>query len=142
MSKAKTYIIIGIAILIVVLAVWGVLRFSSLGTKIDEKIAEKKLGASLDAEIASAGTPTMTTNQIKLAADKLYTAMKGWGTDEDAIYEVFTGITTRADILALIKYFGVKGGANLVEWITAELSSSEREKLNSIIAGNGVMYMF
>jgi len=141
MTKYKTILIIVAAVVILAITAWGILKFTSLGSKIDDTIAEKKLGAALDAEIA-AEQITLTPAQAENYAGKLHEAMKGWGTDEDAIYEVFTNLSTKGDLLYVIKTFGVRGGMTLVQWITAELNSKERTKLNSIIASNNIDYKF
>ena len=68
--------------------------------------------------------------------------MKGWGTDEDAIYEVISHMQTRSDVLYLIKKFGVKDGLTLNGWFTAELNAKERTKVNTILTNNNVNYTF
>ncbi len=66
----------------------------------------------------------------------------GWGTDEEAIYEVFETVNSRSDILSLIKEFGVVDGHTLTEWLNNELNASERQHLQEIIAAKGINYQF
>lgn len=141
LAKYKTYIIIAAIIAALALTTWGVLNFTSLGKKVNDKIAEKKLGEVLDTEI-SKETVALTPANAEMYAQQLYTAMKGPGTDEDAIYSIFMNMTSRGDVLFLIKTFSVRGGLTLVEWITAELNSKERIKLNGILANKNINYTF
>ena len=86
-AKYKIYIIIVAIVAVLAASTWAVLKFTSLGKKMDERIAEEKLGKTLGSEIARE-TVTLTPADAELHAQRLYTAMKGMGTDEDAIYSV------------------------------------------------------
>ena len=76
----------------------------------------------------------------KQLAEKLYTAMKGWGTDEKAIYEVFNQVSTRDDVLYIFAQFGLKDGKNLTQWLTSELNAKERAQVNAILTSKGINY--
>lgn len=140
--KYKKYLIAVLIALVAIIVIWGVVKFSGLGDKINDKLAERKLGTTLDAEISKAGIVTMSPAEAQNAADKLYQAMKGPGTDEDAIYEVFNNIDSLSNLLYLIKIFGVRNSLTLNEWLTSELNAKERTKLNSIIARNNIGFKF
>ena len=140
-AKYKIYIIVVAIVAILAIGTWAVLKFTSLGKKMDERIVEEKLGKTLDTEIARE-TVTLTPADAELHAQRLYTAMKGMGTDEDAIYSVFLNLKTKGDVLYLIQVFGVKDHETLVQWITSELNSKERAKLNSILANRNIDYTF
>lgn len=140
-AKYKIYIIVVAIVAVLAAGTWAVLKFTSLGKKMDERIAEEKLGKTLDTEIAKE-TVTLTPAEAELLAQRLYTAMKGWGTDEDAIYSVFLNLKTKGDVLYLIQVFGVKDHETLVQWITSELNSKERAKLNSILAYKNIDFSF
>lgn len=140
-TKYKTIFIVVVIILLLVIMTWGVMKFTGIGSKIDQAIAERKLADTLDAEI-NAGNVSLTQASAETLCQKLYSAMKGIGTDEDAIYEVFASLTSRSDIYFLIRTFGCKNGKTLIEWITSELNSSERTHLNEILAANNVNYQF
>lgn len=140
-NKTTKIVVIVLIAIVVLLVVLGVLKLTGVTTKIDDKIAEKKIGDTLDKEISTAAVH-ITPVEAKAYADKLYAAMKGLGTDEDAIYEVFANMTTRSDVLYLIKTFGVKDSKTLNEWLTAELNANERTKLNNILANSNVNYQF
>ena len=49
---------------------------------------------------------------------------------------------SRSDVLQLIKVFGVKDGETLTEWINYDLSASEIDKNNTILATNDINYSF
>lgn len=119
------------------LTYWGVRVFGML----KNQIRNNKLVAKANAEI-NAGEVTLTTAQVYSMADRLYRAMKGAGTDEDAIYSVFRSLRTRSDLMLLESTFGVRGGMSLSEWLTAELNQKERDVLNQILVSNGISYSY
>lgn len=141
MSKYKFIGITVVAVIVLAMVVWGVLKLTGVTSKIDKELAKRKLNETLDAEIES-GRVTITPSLANDYADKLYAAMKGLGTDEDAVYEVFSHLQSRSDVLYLIRTFSVRNGRTLVEWITSELNSTERTRLNVILSGNNVNYSF
>lgn len=89
---------------------------------------------------------SLSTSSYYMYANQLYNAFRpymfGWGTDEDAIFNVFNQMNNTADVLQLIKTFGTKDGKTLDVWIRSELSHSEIRKLNSILSGKGISYAF
>ena len=110
-AKYKIYIIIVAIVAVLAAGTWAVLKFTSLGKKMDERIAEEKLGKTLGSEIARE-TVTLTPADAEL------------------------------HVLYLIQVFGVKDHETLVQWITSELNSKERTKLNSILANKNIDYTF
>ena len=85
---------------------------------------------------------SITQDQFHTYAQKLYKAMKGAGTDEKAIYEVFEAMNSRSDVQQLIKTFGVKDGENLAEWLYDDLSAGDIEHINAILATKSINYQF
>ena len=75
-------------------------------------------------------------------ANKLYAAMKGLGTDEDAIFSVFQLMNTESDVRQLINAFGTKKGETLSQWLLGDLSAADIAKINGILAYNGINYRF
>lgn len=75
-------------------------------------------------------------------ANKLYSAMKGLGTDEDAIFSVFQLMNTESDVRQLINAFGTKKGETLSQWLLGDLSTADIAKINGILAYNGINYRF
>ena len=141
LTTYKSTLIIIAIIIVLALAAWGIVKFTGLGEKINDIIASKKLDETLDAEISTERV-TYSEADADNYVRKLYQAMKGIGTDEDAIYEVMSHMQTRSDVLYLIKKFSVKDGLTLNEWITAELSAKERTHVNMILSTNNVNYTF
>ncbi len=138
-TKARKAAVITVAAIIAVAVVALILKFTGIFDKIEDSVARKKLDETIDKEI-SWGAVSLSDMQARDLADKLYAAMKGIGTDEDAIYEVFEQMNTRSDVYAVIKTFSVKEGRTLIEWLTSELNSSERENVNKILQTNNVNY--
>ena len=128
--------VIGLLALIVV--VFLIVKFKS---KFKDMITNTKLVNNLETEIKTDDI-TLTQAQFNSYASALYSAMKGWGTDEEKIYNVFRQMNTRSDVLQLIKVFGVKDGDTLTEWLNDDLSASEIEKINTILATNDINYSF
>lgn len=62
--------------------------------------------------------------QIFDLSDKLYDALKGMGTNEEAIYEVFGSLQTISDLAALIDTFDSENaaeGGDLLEWLDSDI---------------------
>jgi hypothetical protein len=100
--------------------------------------------------------PTITQTQAQAFAATLVSAFDDCGTDEDAVYRVMALLKNDADLLFLIKVYGLrefKGcfkGSNyfgseelsLPGAITYEMSSSEVSKVNAILQKTGINYKF
>lgn len=122
--------------------------------------AEKEL-----LELAKKGIkPTLTKTQLESDSLKLQEAMNGCGTTTSQIYQVFEGLKNKADVLALISVFSLRYyrpcavsspisyaiwlrnerayGGNLPVWLSYDLSSSEIEKINTILSDKGIEYKF
>jgi len=91
-------------------------------------------------------TQTYPDSNYVLLANKLFTAMYGYGTDEEAIYSVFRLMKNDLDVAKLIKAFGVRksesswampfnfaGEGDLAEWLAAELDDDEMKIVNGIL---------
>jgi putative cell wall-binding protein len=75
----------------------------------------------------------LTTAAVESDVDTLYTAMKGWGTDEDAIYNTYSGIQSQRKMAQLATRYAAKYGENLLDRINSELNNNERTKLFNIV---------
>ncbi len=140
-KKAKIIAISIIAVIIIAVIIIIVLKIKGFGKTIHDSETNAKLAKQLDEEI-SEDKITITQQQLNSYASKLYAAMKGWGTDEESIYDVFREMKTRSDVLQLIKTFGVKDHMTLNEWLNDELSADEIYKINEILSGNNINYKF
>lgn len=99
-----------------------------------------------DVESTTGEYPSMGAASYYAYSNQLYNAFRqhifGWGTDEDAIYNVFQQMKNTADVYRLIQVFGTKDGKTLDVWIRSELSRPELRKLNSILSNKGIAYQF
>jgi hypothetical protein len=93
-----------------------------------------------------ASYPTGTYSQL---ADKVYAAvMYTWGTDNEAIYDVFNLMKNNIDVALLIKAFGKRRlefstqDAEIGAHISNDMKSSEIAKINSILSSKGITYRF
>ena len=97
--------------------------------------------------------PTMSTTQMKAAANAIFTAMDGYGTDEAAVYNQFKKIKNNADYSGLNAAWGRRtissgrfnpepnlANATLLQALASELGDSEKAKCNKILASAGVKY--
>ena len=136
MDKIKKLAITVIIVVVVVLAVYR------LGLLVADKMASHRQSRQLDNSIDRKNL-SYDENQYQTFASALYKAMKGAGTDENAVKDVFSQMQTRSDVLKLISTFGVKDGENLGEWINDDFSSSGKETyVNKVLESNSVNYKF
>ena len=93
--------------------------------------------------------------QYDMYANKLKQAFYSYGTDEAAVYAVFTAMNNDLDVANLIKAFGIwkvegsvwrpldtRGDGDLSTWMSSELDSSEINYVNTILAKKGIKYKF
>lgn len=118
---------------------------SVLADKLNLSNAEKDIQ---DAEKAGQ-TPSYSSATYSQLADKIYAAvMYTWGTDEQAIYDVFNQMKTNLDVALLIKAFGKRRlefstqEMELGGHLSNDLDSSEISKLNDILSSKGITYRF
>lgn len=121
--------------------------------KLGSALAKKLTLANADADIKAAqktgetaSYPSATYSQL---ADKIYTAvMYTWGTDEQAIYDVFNLMKNNIDVAMLIKAFGKRRlefstqDAEIGAHLSQDLDSSEINKINTILSSKGITYRF
>ena len=85
---------------------------------------------------------TLPELEYKTMADMLYTAMKGWGTDEKVIYSVFAKLQNEDDYKKLRSAFGIRDKENLEQWIVGDMNEKERQQINAILNVNGISAKF
>jgi hypothetical protein len=98
--------------------------------------------------------PTLMPSQIDSVANQLFTAMNGYGTDYNSILKALVYINNNADMLSVIKAYGVRelssGNFNpepnltgtLGQAFSIELGSDQRTAVNNLLARKGVTYRF
>ncbi len=113
------------------------------GKEIAERVRERKRNRELYKHI-NKDNLTYGNSQYDVFAKKLFTAMDGLGSDEDAIYDVFKKMKTIDDVLMLQVAFNEAEDENetLEEWLKGDLSSSEIKTINNLLESNGVIYSF
>ena len=132
---------IGAFILIVIILL--IMFWSKIKSLFEQLINKTALNTELDEYTEETGErPTLTNAQFNMLANKLYTAMKGVGTDEDTIFAVFGQLRNTADVLKLVAVFGTKDGETLEQWIRGDMSSWEINKLNRLLTNKGISYSF
>lgn len=96
--------------------------------------AKQVLSGNFHTTIASSKPYAVIGEAFKReTAEKLYKAMKGWGTGERKLYSAFEGLKDKIAISQVAAYFKAKYGISLLEEIDSELNSSEMVKLFQII---------
>jgi len=70
------------------------------------------------------GKTILSDDELDELSDKLYTSMKGTGTEEDDIKDVFTQIQSVPDLCALVDNYKDNYG-DLVEWLDGDLDGDE-----------------
>lgn len=144
-----------LALLIVVVIIYIAIQAKNIVKGISDKIAEKKAEAETKSELkdyAKQGIkPSYPDSQFKAWSHKLQAAMDGFGTDEEAIYDVFRLMKNDADVLKLIDAYGTRtfpgmwGGEvsfTLSSALQSELTRPEITKLNGILETAGIAYRF
>ena len=137
LTPKQIAIIVGAA-LILILSIWAIIAIKG---KISDTVTNNKLVDEANKEIDSSKI-TLTQSQINTLVSKLYAAMDGWGTDEEAIFEAFNTINSYSDLQQLNKSFGVKEHMTLREWLTDELDNNDIKHINEILAAKNINYVF
>lgn len=121
--------------------------------KLGKAIAKKLNSSNAEQDIIDAKkagqTASYSSATYSQLADKIYAAvMYTWGTDEQAIYDVFNKMNSNLDVALLIKAFGKRRvefstqDMELGAHLSNDLDSSEISKLNSILSSKGINYQF
>lgn len=135
---AVLIIVIVLALAVVAAVFWKITDIKEL---IVDRQANRRLIEEANQTIVAEDI-TITQDQFSTYAAKLYRAMKGPGTNEQAIYTVFEAMNTRSDVQQLVKTYGTKDGETLREWLYGDLSEDEIEHINAIFASKSINYKF
>lgn len=141
LGKSPKDKLVAIMIIIIVVVV-GFFLIKRGYTSLMAFINEQKYKIDLNQEIANGGGLSFSDVQFNSYANKLYASMKGVGTNEEAIFEVFNSIRTRADLLKLISVFGIKDEMSLSQWLYDDLSVKDLGKINAILSMKNIDYSF
>lgn len=130
-------IVIAIAAIILVIMIFRALkRYGNTLLNAADNLGETQ------ALISSGQTKSFSQVQYNGFANQLYHAMKGMGTDEATIYNVFGKMQNDLDVLELTKAYGTRDSYDLQTWLRGDLSSSEMAKLNMILSNKGISKSF
>ena len=140
-NKGKAAIWIALGILLVIVGVYLFQKFKGLSGLITDKANEAKLIEEANKNMIGDDV-TLTQEEFGNLAKRLYRAMKGNGTDEDAIWDVYNRMSTRSDVLQLNKTFGIMEDETLSEWLYDDLDADEILHLNQILANKGINYQY
>ncbi|WP_222166851.1 hypothetical protein [Edaphocola aurantiacus] len=147
-----------LALVVVGVVVLIALKAKGILETITRKLTAKKAVTEVKNELkdleAQGQKPTYTISQFKVMCDKLWQAMDGMGTDEDAIYDVFGMMKNDADVLMLISTYGTRDiddadalwknvkSLTLTQALASDMDRSEIGKINSILATKQINYRF
>lgn len=136
-------------------AVLGIGAYFLLRKGADNKDLQKQSAIELEALASQGVVTTMSATQVSAYANALVTAFDDCGTDEDYIFNVFSKMQNKADVLALITVYGIRSykgcfdgdylsthDRNLAQALTSELSTRDLATVNQIIAAKGIDFKF
>lgn len=135
------------------------------GWKIYKKVQENKEQKGANAEVNSAEkelnnkiqngmSPTLSSSQLSAMADRIFTALNGYGTDEVAVARVFDQLGNDVDFLGLIKAYGIREissgkwspepnlKGSLTQALVDELGTPEISIINKGLKMKGITYKF
>lgn len=138
-GKLIRKVVIGLFILIFVIIMFFVINGAIKKSKSDKENKEKI--QQYESEIQN-DKLSFSNSEYQSMADKVYKAVKGVGTDEDAIFEVFQRIRTNSDVLKLKSVFGVRDGMDLDEWIQDDLSDEDIDQINGYLRQRNISITF
>lgn len=154
-SIARTVVIIATVVLVFLIMYWW--RSSRKTAQ-----ANQQFNSDYQQLTQQAGqTPSYPATDYTQLADKIYAAgclgLFCYGTDEQAIYDVFDKMKNDLDVLLLTKAFGLRqerGGicipipgtgsceVSLAEWLQTELSSYNFKTINENLTKKGIKFQF
>lgn len=118
------------------------------------KKEDNAVNNDLDKLISAGQGPTMSQSQMIGFANQLFQAMDGYGTNEESIISIFNKVKNDADVLGIIKSYGIKdlssGKFNpepnlkgtLREHLSAELSQYWMDALNKVMTNKKITTRF
>lgn len=132
-KRMLTLAIIAVVVVVTVYFLWD---------KIVGSIRDARAQNNLSQEVSQYGAGTLTSSQINSLAVQIYRAMRGPGTDEDAVANVLTQLGNNADYAALrAAYVGVNQSTRfptLDSRIAYEGTGSELQKWRSILQSKSI----
>ena len=136
-----------LAVLVALIVLYFVWKF--FFKKSADELAAEKAAETINGLPIEENNLSLSQSDINLIAQELYNAMKGVGTDEDAIVSVFNRISTKDDLLAVMKRFGTPEYGSwwlghkyldLTGWLKEELSGEPLRTVRNIFLNYGIPF--
>lgn len=146
-TPAKVFLWGGGLLALVIATKQGIKLFSTT----DQQQKDNDLDQAIADEQNAGNSLTFTLARYDVFADTLEEATDASGSDEAAVFNVFSQMQNNADILQLIKAYGLRynfvfgipiGKLSLPQLIVSELPESEREELNTILQAKQITIKF
>lgn len=118
LKEVLPYIVIAVIIAIVVKKITGL--FSSSESENKEEMS-KDYVLKVKQEGVNASKLTQPLAAYTAMASAIYSAVKGLGTDEEAIKTVFKKLKTNDDFRQLVLSFNVRDGLDMLQWLYDDL---------------------
>lgn len=153
----KKAIIITVVVLVIVLFAVIIYKIVKKEVKevvnyIPDKLADEEYVNAVDRRTGNTEGGTYTDREFEQMADRLYEAMNGWTTDEDAVKAVMEMVKSDSDWARLVKAFGKRdssinpfdSAAGLDAWIVDDFSDRDDIEyfINAPLRKNGVNKQF
>jgi hypothetical protein len=136
-TQSKIFSLVMIA-LIITLAYFGIKKIIQFIKS--QNIRERNQLNELESSGMKLTYPDSSYNEMAL---RIYNAMKGVGTDDNAVFDVLNRLSNKADWLKLQIAFGTRDDETLIEWLHGEFHlSSGKSKINNILQSKGVEPIF
>lgn len=155
---AKTIITITVIVAVIVIVFWIRSGIKKAGAKAK---ANQNFNNDYGNAVAQGQKPTYPASNYQIFADKIYEAgcagVFCYGTDEEAIFDVFKQMKNDVDVLLLIKAFGLREERGTIcvpfleencsrmplgQFLQTELSASNFSEINNILAKNSIVFKF
>lgn len=142
-----------IIVLIVVIVVAEKKVAANLKARKYSKEEDVSINKALSDAVKAGNGPTITSANAATMADKVFSALDGYGNGFDSIKEVYNSMKNNADYLLISSTFGTKttssGRFNVFEsdftgtmaqTVTHWLSSEDQSTLSNILKNKGINY--
>jgi hypothetical protein len=129
----------GIRIVIIIVAI--ILVYYAF-TYIKSYSATVQQNSQEQAYINQGLTPSFPDAEYESMSNEIVTAISGWGTDEDAVFNVMGRLNNNLDAVKLNQAFGQREGTGLKGWLEGDLSSADIAAMYQILQTNGITYKF
>ena len=102
--------------------------------KPDIKDIDPKTADWINDQISLSEPPTIGNETAYRYANIIIESVAGWGTDENAVYDVLKNLRNKSDFLMVMKLFGTVEGKDLIQMFQSdEFNLDERLYINSLM---------